>query len=55
MHEMNQGEGCGDGEWWDGFERYLNVGVEEDLMIHWMQGDTVVSGWGHGRWCHLIK
>lgn len=31
-----------------GFERHLNVGIEWDLMIHWIQSDRALSGGGKG-------
>lgn len=42
---MDQGEGCRNGKKWYGFERYLNVGIEQDFTVHWMQGDRALSDW----------
>lgn len=43
---MDQGEVYESGEKRDGFERYLNLGIEQDLMVYWMQGNRAVLGCG---------
>lgn len=44
---MDQGEGCGHGEKQVGLKD-INVGIEWDLMICWIQGDRALSGCGGG-------